>query len=373
MKRAAKLIFAVTNDLSYDQRMIRICTSLASSGYQVTLVGRHLPSSVPLKPMPFRQHRIRCVFNTGFFFYAEFNIKLFFYLLLRSSDLLCAVDLDTILPTYTASILKNVPRVYDAHELFCEMKEVVSRPRIHRFWKRIEQFAVPRFQQGYTVSHLVSDELNRMYGVTYHTIRNLPLPSPIVPGSRQPHSRFGRFVLYQGAVNEGRSFETLIPAMKSIDASLIICGDGNFMEQAKELVKRNGLTDKVVFTGYLEPAELREYTLAAHVGVNILENEGLNNRFSLANRFFDYVQCALPQVCTAFPAYQEINDEYDCALLIYDNHPDTIANNINLLLNDAALYEKLRYNCFRARNFLNWSVEEKRLIDFYNNILRNVG
>src|SRR5690242_13208129 len=43
-----KIVLTVTNDLNYDQRMIRICSSLASHGYQVLLVGRKMHASPPL-------------------------------------------------------------------------------------------------------------------------------------------------------------------------------------------------------------------------------------------------------------------------------------------------------------------------------------
>ncbi len=35
-----KIVFTVTNDLTYDQRMHRICSSLARAGYTVQLIGR---------------------------------------------------------------------------------------------------------------------------------------------------------------------------------------------------------------------------------------------------------------------------------------------------------------------------------------------
>jgi hypothetical protein len=59
-----------------------------------------------------------------------------FYLLFKKADAVCAIDLDTILPFYFISKLKRIPRVYDAHELFCEMKEVVTRPLVYKVWKR---------------------------------------------------------------------------------------------------------------------------------------------------------------------------------------------------------------------------------------------
>ena len=117
------IYFIVTNDLSYDQRMIRICTSLANSGYTIKLVGRKLNNSIPLIKQPFGQKRISCLFNKGKLFYIEYNIRVFIYLLFKKMDCICAIDLDTILPSYFISKIKKISRVYDAHELFCEMKE----------------------------------------------------------------------------------------------------------------------------------------------------------------------------------------------------------------------------------------------------------
>jgi hypothetical protein len=48
-----RIIFTVTNDLTYDQRMQRICTTMAGAGYKVLLVGRKLRSSVALRNEPF--------------------------------------------------------------------------------------------------------------------------------------------------------------------------------------------------------------------------------------------------------------------------------------------------------------------------------
>jgi hypothetical protein len=132
--------------------MHRICTSLANAGYMVTLVGRELTTSRPLTQQPFRQQRLRCFFNKSFLFYAEYNLRLFFFLIGKKIDAICAIDLDTILACYFVSALKKTPRVYDAHEYFTELKEVRTRPVVQRFWTAIEGFAVPRFRFGYTVS-----------------------------------------------------------------------------------------------------------------------------------------------------------------------------------------------------------------------------
>ena len=56
-----RIIFTVTNDLTYDQRMHRICHSLAAHGYDVLLVGRKLSKSVPLTQQTFGQKRLTCL------------------------------------------------------------------------------------------------------------------------------------------------------------------------------------------------------------------------------------------------------------------------------------------------------------------------
>ena len=69
-----------------------------------------------------------------------------------------------------------------------------------------------------------------------------------------------------------------------------------------------------------------------------------------------------------YPEYKTINEQYEVALLIRDLEPQVIAGNLNELLNDEALYERLRQNCIRAREQLNWQQEEKKLLFFYHNL-----
>lgn len=358
-----RLVFTVTNDLTYDQRMIRICTSLSTAGYHVTLVGRRQNKSIPLGAAPFHQKRLSCFFEKGKAFYAEYNIRLFFYLLFKKASLICAIDLDTILPCYFAAKLKGVKKVYDAHELFCEMKEIVTRPRVYKIWKRIERFAVPKFVHGYTVNNLIADEFAKMYRREYEVIRSVPLLKPFtIPEKKE------KYILYQGAVNEGRSFETIIPAFKQIGARLLIAGDGNFMQQAVQLVKENQLTEKVIFLGKITPEKLFDCTINASIGLTIFENKGLSNYYSLANRFFDYIHAGIPQLCVDYPAYADLNKTFNIAVLIKDLDSQSIAKHINHMLTDEQLYCELQKNCMRARQELNWQHEERKLLSFYQNI-----
>jgi glycosyltransferase involved in cell wall biosynthesis len=370
------IYLTVTNTLTYDQRMARICGSLAAAGYRVVLVGRRASPLPSLSNQPYKQVRLPIWFSTGKLFYIEYNLRLFFYLLFKRLNVVCAIDLDTIMPCLLVSKLKRIPRVYDAHELFTEMKEVVSRPAIHKLWLWVERKSVPQFPKGYTVNEFIKDEFFRRYKVEYKIVRNLPQAQQSANTALLTQEEATllnalpqKFFLYQGAVNEGRSFETLIPAMKDVAIPLVVAGDGNFMPEVKRLIELHKIEQKIVLLGAVKPALLRQITPKAWYGITIFENTGLNQYYSLANRFFDYIQARIPQLCVDYPEYKSINDVYDIAWLIDDLSPTSLAATLNKLASDRVVYERLQQNCQRAAENLCWEKEQQVLINFYHSLL----
>jgi glycosyltransferase involved in cell wall biosynthesis len=341
--------------------MIRICTSLAEAGYAVTLVGIRLPGAASLVHRPFGQRRLFCPFKKGMPFYAFATMRLFFYLLFKPCDVICCIDLDTMLPAFAVAKLRGKKIVYDAHEYFSQQKEVVSRPRVYRVWHWIEKTLVPRIPVGYTVSQTIAEAFHQQYGVRYGVIMNCTVLRPLPEPLPQP----GKKLLYQGAVNEARGLEYLIPAMRQIDAQLHIYGDGNFMEPCRQLIKQYGLEQRVFLMGKVLPEELGAITASASIGLNLVENNGLNQYFSLANKFFDYMHQALPQVSMDYPEYRRINNELEVAVLIEGVSEQNIINAVNKLLMDTASYRQLQHNCLRARENYCWQNEAAKLLTFY--------
>lgn len=364
MSKAKHIIFTVTNDLNYDQRMIRICTSLKNAGYEVTLIGFERKTSKPLAQKPFKQIRIPIIAEQGKLLYIDYWIKLFFLLLFKKYDALCAIDLDTIMPVYFASAIRGKKRVYDAHELFTELKEVVTRPSVYKMWTWIEKFAVPRYPVGYTIGECYADEFRQKYGVDYKVVRNATVLRPLAATTpKQP------YILYQGWVNEGRCFEELIPAMKYVNMPMIICGEGNFYKQAQELAKLHGVEDKITFKGYVPPDQLVAYTRDATIGITLFHAVSKSNLLSLANRFFDYMHNGVPQLCMNFPEYKKINSSYEIASLIdYPVTEQSIAEALNRMIEDKAYYERLKSNCLLAREMYCWQEEEKTLLSVYKQL-----
>jgi glycosyltransferase involved in cell wall biosynthesis len=393
--------------LTYDRRMLRIGTSLAKAGYDVWLIGRLMSDSQPYDNQYIKSHRFSLFFNKGKLFYVEYNIRLFFWLLIQRVDIIGAIDLDSILPCYFSAKIRNILRgplfsntlgkllkfpqrlpikvVYDAHELFSETPEVVRRPSIRRVWLAVERFIVPKVDAAYTVSQSVADEFERRYGRRFGLIRNLPLRELKIKNSKLKDSTNGDLnsgvskelttnhspltILYQGALNEGRGLEIAIEAMQFIDnAELWLIGEGDLSQELRAMSARLSLQNKVKFLGFIVPDELPFYTAKGDIGLQISEDKGMSYRYSLANKFLDYIQAELPQIFTQFPEYQRINEQYSIGISIEKTDLQLLLSALKRLLDDAEFYQQMRENCRQAAVDLCWENEEKTLIDVYRNL-----
>jgi glycosyltransferase involved in cell wall biosynthesis len=345
--------------------MQRICRSLALVGHDVTLVGRVLKTSSELRQETYKQVRIKCWFEKGFLFYAEFNIRLFINSLKTDADTFCAIDLDTMLAVSLAAKWRNIPVVYDAHEHFTEMEEVVHRPFVRAVWKAVERKCVPSLRGAYTVSQTIADTFKVRYGMDMMLVRNMAVYDETYTPTFNLKERI---ILYQGAVNHGRGLFALVSAMKHVDACLLICGTGSVYADLKRFTCENGLEEKVAFKGRVMPDVLLQITRSSTLGITLFEAEGKSNYYSLANRYFDYLQAGIPQLAMQYPEYQHLNTQYEVACLIPAVEVDLIAKALNKLLSDRDYYKKLHNQACVARKEWNWQNEAKKLEAFYGRL-----
>ena len=148
--------------------MHKICSSLTSVGFDVLLLGRKLPTSLPLIKRKYACTRFHLLFNKGPLFYAEYNIRLFLFLLFAKSDVLLSNDLDTLTANFLVSKLRNKHIVYDSHEYFTEVPELINRPKVKQIWERLEQKMLPQIKHAYTVCDSIAGIYKNKYGVCFY-------------------------------------------------------------------------------------------------------------------------------------------------------------------------------------------------------------
>lgn len=370
-----RAIVSVTNDLYTDQRVHKVCLFLESQGYTVLLVGRKRKNSIPLLERSYKTKRINLFFDKGAKFYAEYNLRLFFYLLFKRSKVLVSNDLDTLLANYAASKFNPTALlVYDSHEYFTEVPELINRPKIQKIWEGIEAWIFPKLKRIYTVNNSIAQLYQEKYKKEIKVVRNI---SPLwTPSNLKSKKELGipedkKLIIIQGAgINIDRGAEEAVEAMKYIDDTvLMIVGDGDVVSQLKKYVIENKLGEKALFFDRKPYQEMMNYTFHADLGLTLDKPTNLNYRFSLPNKVFDYIHTGTPIIATDLIEISTIVRTYDVGRIITDFTPQNLAQTISTLLSDTILLDQLKENCHKAKAIENWEKETEILKEIYPKIV----
>lgn len=365
-----RVIVSVINDLVTDQRVNKSCLTLQKLGYEVMLVGRKQRKSPPMDQRPYDTKRMKLLFEKGPLFYAEYNIRLFSFLLFHKANLLLSNDLDTALPNYFISKLKGIKMIYDSHEYFTETPELVDRPRVQRVWKRIEGFVVPRLLEMITVCESIADLFHEKYGVKCHVVRNIPARAALPPkGDKKilnlPEDKH-LLVLQGSGINIQRGAEELVEAMQYLDdCYLMIIGGGDVLPILKQMVTEMHIEDRVRFMPRMPYANMMAYTQLAELGFILDKDTNLNYRFCLPNKLFDFIQAGVPIVASRLVEVGKIIEKYQIGLFIPDHDPKSIAATIKEGLGDASRRAVWQQGLAKAAEELCWENEQQVLLDIY--------
>lgn len=361
-----KTIFvAVTNDISTDYRVHKVCNYLESIGYIVTVYGRVLPNTIPIS-RNYQVIRRKHWFHENFLFYAEFNIRLFFILLFTKTEVILANDLDTLPACFFASRLKNVALVYDSHELFSEGPELQGRKFIQAFWRRLEDYFLPKIDKSYTVSQSIIDFYNTKYQNNMGLVRNIPLQKDVLEIEDVQFPTAQKTILYQGVLNPGRGLKKMIKALHFLeDFDLIIIGYGKVEQELKEYVLQQNMQHRVHFLGRIAREKLFNYTKKATLGMVLEEPLGLSFTYALPNKLFDYIHAELPIIAGKLPEVVHIIKKYKVGVVVEDYSPEKIAKAIRELVANKPLLLQIKKNQQKATSELCWEIEQHKLSDFF--------
>ena len=361
-----RIIISVSNDLTTDQRVAKTCDCFNELGYDILLIGRKMQRGLKYEDQ-YKTVRFRLLFNTGFLFYAEFNTRLFFKLLFLKKDLLLANDLDTLLPNYLISRLFLKKLIYDTHEYFTEVPELIGRKRTRSFWLFIEKMIFPKLKNVITVNDKLAEIYSQKYHVPVTVIKNVPFdkifnePRPIKFG--KPNQKV---IIYQGSLNMGRGLELMIDTMSYLkNCILVIIGDGYMLEELKSRVAHLGLQEKALFLGKVLPKDLHNFTKNADLGISLEEDLGLNYRYALPNKLFDYIQAGIPVITSDLPLFNKMLTKFKVGEILEKRDSKSLSSLVEYIFSNRELYIK---PLKEASNYYNWNNEKKVLIEFIKTI-----
>jgi glycosyltransferase involved in cell wall biosynthesis len=366
---AKKITVSVISDLTTDQRVIRICTTLQQMGFEVMVYARCFSNSLALDNYLFKAKRIKCYFKKGILQYAEFNVKLFFKLLFTPTTYFLANDLDVLIPNYVLSKLRNKKLMYDTHEYFTGVPELKHSPTKKRIWKFFEDAIFPKLKMVYTVNNSVKNKYQSEYKNNIEVIRNVPITTTKTVAEMPLHWQGKKILLLQGAgINEGRGGIELLLAMKHLHATyhLVFIGSGNQWNTIAQKRVELKLEDCVDMLPKMSPINLKKLTPLAHIGFSLDSFEDLNCLYNLPNKIFDYIHAGVPIIATEIPEVKLIIEQFQCGVCLKNYEPENIAQNIKSMVENKDMYIKYQQNCIIAAKELCWEIESKKLIKIYS-------
>ena len=340
--------------------------TLLKAGWEPELVGRRIKYSEPVM-RDYQTRRFRLLFNKGPFFYACYNIRLFCYLLIARADLFLANDLDTLPAVWMASKLRRIPYVFDSHEYFTEVPELVNRRVVQKIWKGIEGLLLPRTRFMITVNKEIAKLFEQEYNIKAQVLMNVPCK--LRGDSQEPQGQIPKafegkiLIIYQGAVNEGRGLEEIIDAMPKIPGhALLIIGGGDIFDKLQKRVAVMNLKSRVHFTGRLPMEELSWYTQQAIIGISLEQDRGLNYRLALPNKLFDYMHAGLPVLVSDLPVMGSLVKEINFGTVTNEFDPESLAAKILDMTTDQERYEGWKDSALKGSDKFTWESQESVLI-----------
>lgn len=358
----ANILICSTSIATYDRRIQRIARSLSAAGYEVKWISR---STSDQAIEGINHLKLDPLFKSGFLFYAFFNFRLFLKLLFQKYDVIYSVDLDTILPCYLVSKIRSKKIVFDAHEYFTEVPELINRKGVKRFWESIAKFCLPKIENNITVGPALSKIFTERYKQEYEVIRNIgEMPKATV----NPNVKKNKLV-YLGVVNKGRGLELAIEALVNLpEKRLKIIGDGDLFEDMKKLAKNFSVESRVEFVGYVLPENIGAELEDCYLALNMLMPMSKSYYYSLANKYFDYIHFGIPTVNMSFPEYVEIDKSFKTGILVEKYEVNELISAIKKM-DDKSLYNSFKQGIEEAKSVFRWEIEQQKLIKFMHNIL----
>ena len=273
----------------------------------------------------------------------------------------------------------RLPGVVTVHDLsFERMPETL--PRAKRIYHaRLCRASARKARKVIAVSHQTADDLMHFWQIPAHKIVVVPngVDAQFRPADPKDVADFrrerglpDRFILYLGTLEPRKNLELLLTAFgrwaeqapaQDQDVKLVLAGGrGWFYERIFAQVEELGLTERVLFPGFIPTADLPRWYQAAEgfVYPSLFEGFGLPVLEAMA--------CGVPVLCSETPSLMEVAG--DCALTFPAHSADELVNGLSLLIDQPYLRDDLRQRGLIRAELFSWQRTAAQTVQVYESV-----
>jgi glycosyltransferase involved in cell wall biosynthesis len=278
-------------------------------------------------------------------------------------------DLDPLPIAVRLKALTGAKLIYDAHELETEQGER-SRIRVS-LARRVERRLIPRVDAMLTVSESILDWYRRVYHpLNPELVRNVPI-RPVEPIRKVDlRSLYGvpddaLLFIYVGALTIGRGIEQLLDAFESptVGHHIVFMGYGQL---AATIEARAAACRRLHLHPPVPPDDVLRHVAGADVGVSLIMDTCLSNRYCLPNKLFECVMAGLPVLVSDLPEQRRFVQTYGAGWCT-GTDPASIQRTLEAIGRDEC--GRVGRGLTQRTAALGWHQEAAVLLDVYRRLL----
>lgn len=315
-------IHIVKNSVFHDSRVLRECEVLAEVG-QVMILGLYDKNVSYSSNLLFRVKLVKLwsrplpkMLFFQLFKYLEWVSKVFLIAIKHKPSVVHCHDLSPLLIGVLLKKISGCRLIYDAHELETETHHMGGvRQKMARLYETV---LIKRVDSLITVSPSILKWYQQIYGLQHcYLLRNIPeqyqSQKCATLGVRQEFFIADECIVYifVGALRKKKGIEPLLDIFSEFSqgklAHLVIMGDG---ELKATVVSKAAESSNIHYKAAVDPSEVVSVVASADVGFIYTEDSCLSRRYSLPNKFFQYLHAGNPVVCANLPDMRELVDQY---------------------------------------------------------------
>lgn len=349
------------------------CRSLASAGFEVTVVGPYtedtVKDKVQVKSIQREGSKLSRMLKSPWRVYQEAR-KL-------DADVYHFHDPELI-PVGLLLRAQGKKVIYDVHEDL--PRDVLTKPylpawskgAISGFLEALETFAGKQFTALVTVTPTIAERLQKLNQRTV-IIHNYPFAEELVSGYSAAWDTRDEAVAYVGNVNVERAIREMIFAMgelpDSLPATLEIAGTPIPPNANPEELKQSKGWSRVKHHGILDQPSTWRILQRVRAGLVIFRPVP-NHTEALPQKIFEYMGAGIPVIMSDFPYWHSLLDPFECALFVDPLDPKAIAKAIEHVLTHPREAEEMgRRGQAAVLEHYNWNSEAKKLVGLYSSLL----
>lgn len=260
--------------------------------------------------------------------------------------------------------------VYDSHEYAVEMgaERLEWRWRMAPYIRALERSAITGAKAVITVAVGIARLLRGDHGLATDpvVVRNVPSyqAMPYRPTGDKVR------VLFHGALARNRNLEDVIESVDywPPEYELVVRGSGpaEYERRLRRLAARSAHTRRIQFVGPAPMTELIGLANESDIGVHAISSGTQQTRYSLPNKFFEYVMAGLAVCVTDLPEMGGLVRGYGLGTTFGEPTASAIGNAVARL--SRADIDACKRRAREAARRLCWEVECERLLSVFESL-----